>query len=303
MSNPFVFFYNAISEDLGRPMTLLRLIDEHPDLRVQLIEPEPVIAADSIVHWQDWGGQPLDHWPRRKRGTMLGWRHSAGYYSSFELHRPEFENLGWCEVDDHWNCDIQDVTGLSASKSELHEFSSLDSMVETNSRKMIDAITEEKMRKNLAHDEIRILNRESTSDYFARYLWDGRIFLMNDGGSHHFAAARYIASRINRLVPLQGKLRTYSISPLAVEALRRDFDIYAISDDAAVANGFSDAMKAFRATYLWQHLPRQYKHARAIFLPKNEKRSMRVSAVLRDAGIFDVGEHLTALADRQAVIR
>lgn len=300
MWKPFEFLYFGACEDLGRPMRLQRLIDENPNMRVQLTEPELVVDAHKVVQWQDWGGQPTDRWPRRKRGTMMGWRQSAGRYSSFEAHRPEFESFGRCEVSDQWSCDIQDVTGLSSSKSNLEKFTSLDSMVETNSREMIDEITEDKLHKNLAHGEIRILHRESTSDHFARYRWDGRTLLMNSGGSHHFAAARYIASRINRRVPLHGRLHTYSISPLALGALLRDFDMYAISDDATISNGFHHAMKMFRATYLWRHLPRPYEHARAILLPKNERRSMRVSRALREAGMFDIGEHLVALTDRQA---
>lgn len=302
MWTPFKFIFNSIREELGRPMTLLRLIDEHPEMRVQLAEPDSVIAADSIVKWHDWGNQSSMDWPRRERGTMMGWRQSNGYYSSFEIHRPEFQNLGRCEIVNQWRCDIQDVKGLSASKSKLHEFTSLDSMVETNSKEMIGEITESNLRKNLAHDQIRILNQKSTSDHFARYRWDGRVFLINSGGSHHFAAARYIASRINVPVPLEGKLHTYTISPVAVDSLRRDFDVYAISDDAAVVNGFLDAMRKFRATYIWHYLPRQYEHARAILLPKNEPRSMRVSRALREAGMFNVGEHLTSLTDRQMAL-
>lgn len=281
-------------------MRLLHLIDENPSMCVQLTAPEQVIDANKVVQWQDWGGHSMDHWPHRKRGTMLGWKQSAGGYSSFESHRPEFENFGRCEVEDQWSCDIQDVTGLSSSKSNLEKFTSLDSMVETNSREMINEITEDKLHENLAHGEIRILHRDSTSDHFARYRWDGRTLLMNSGGSHHFAAARYIASRINRRVPLHGRLHTYSISPLALGALLRDFDMFAISDDAAISNGFHNAMMMFRATYLWQHLPRPYEHARAILLPKHERRSMRVSRALREAGMFDIGAHLLALTDRQA---
>ena len=294
------FFYLAICEDFGRPIRLERLMNENPNMRVQFTDPKLVIDANKIVKWQDWGGQPLYDWSHRKRGTMLGWRQSAGSYGSFEMHRPEFESFVRCDVLDQWSCDIQDVTGLSASKSILENFYSLDSMVETNSRKMIDEITQDKLDKNLAHSEIRILHQVNSSDHFARYRWDGRTLLMNSGGSHHFAAARYIASRINRRVPLHGRLHTYSICPLALGGLLHDFDMYAISDAAAISIGFNDAMRMFRATYLWQHLPRPCAHARAIFLPKNERRSMRVSRALREAGMFDLGAHLIDLTDRQA---
>lgn len=298
MNKILEFCYFSICEDFGRPMRLLRLIDEHPNMSVQLTEPNPVVAVSNVVKWQNWGMQPINNWPCHKRGTLLGWKQSAERYSSFYAHRPEFENFGRCEVLDQWNCDIQDVTGLSSSKSNLETFSSLDSMVKTNSKEMIDEITEYKLKKNLSHREIRILNGEG--DYFARYRWDGRTFLINSGGSHHFAAARYIASRINRPVPLNGKLYTYSINRLALDSLLCDFDIYAISDETDISIGFHNAMRTFRATYLWQHLPCPYTHARAILLPKNEERSMRVSRVLRTSGMFNIGEHLVALTDRQA---
>lgn len=287
MKKLFELVCNSINEDLGRPITLLRLIDECPDMRVELTEPVQVIDAQSVAQWHHWGNQPSNDDPYRKRGAILGWRHSAGRYNSFEIHRSEFENLGHCEVVENWNCDIHDVTGLTFSKSKLHKFTSLDSMVETNSRELIDSITEDKLLKNLAHDEIRILSRENTSDYFTRYLWDDRIFLVNNsGGSHHFAAARYIASRIAYPISLQGTLRTYFINPLAIDSLQCDFDMYSISDDAAISNGFHEAMERFCATYFWQYLPRPYEHARAILLPKCDPRSMRVSTVLRDAGFF-----------------
>ncbi|WP_448132588.1 DUF6685 family protein [Stutzerimonas chloritidismutans] len=55
-----------------------------------------------------------------------------------------------------WRCDIQQVDGFSASKSELKEFATMDDMVVRNSPEMIDEISPAKLAKNLAWDEIRI---------------------------------------------------------------------------------------------------------------------------------------------------
>ena len=272
---------DAIREDLGQPVRLRRLLDEDPGLRADWREPAAVVAARSVVDWQDWGDAPALHWPRRRRGTLSGWRYHAGRYSSIQVHRPEFEHFGRCAVTDPWQCDIQTVVGLAASKSELQDFVSLDEMVEANSRKLIDEISDAALERNLAHDEIRILHREATSDHFARHLWDGRVFLINSGGSHHFAAARYIAARLGRAVPLRGALRTYSLDPEAVLSLRRDFELFAVSDDPAAFNGFHGAMRAFKASYLWQHLPRPHDTARAVLLPRSETRSAKITGVLR----------------------
>ena len=69
-------------------------------------------------------------------------------------------------------------------------------------------------------------------------------------------------------------------------------------DDEAT-NAFAEAMRAFRATWLWHPLPRPYEGARAVLLPRDEGRSMRVAVELRSAGVVDLGAHLTALCARQ----
>jgi hypothetical protein len=56
-----------------------------------------------------------------------------------------------CEVAEDWQCDIRDVQGFSTSKSELTDFTTIDAMVERNSREMIDEITPAKLSHNLAH--------------------------------------------------------------------------------------------------------------------------------------------------------
>lgn len=258
MTNLVTLIYDSVREDLGVPVKLLRLLDEHPGIRVEIHEPVRVIAAGSVVAWHDWGKPSPFRSVRHTAGWLMGWKRSGAHYSSFESHCPALANFGRCDITEKWVCDIRDVSGLSSSKSKLTQFASMDDMVEKNSAEMINEINEDKLRQNLAHREIRTLHNENTSDHFAEYLWDGRVFLMNSGGSHHFAAARYIASHLGQRVPLKGKLYTYSINEAAVGELYRDFDMYAISHEAEIANGFRDAMESFKATYLWHYMPGPY---------------------------------------------
>lgn len=286
---------DALREDFGHPVRMLRFLERGKALNVDLSGPRPSIALSSVVAWHEWGGYPPLQWPRRKPGDLPGWRFVAGRYESFQLHRPEFEQLGTCTVHADWVCEIQSVEGLSASKSELTHFASMDAMVQTNSREMIDEISEDRLARNLAHDEIRILHRERTSDHFVRHLWDGRVFLVNSGGSHHFAAARYIAARLGHRVPLRGTLRTYGIDARAVCSLRREYDMFAMPSEPEVFNAFHEAMQAHKAGYLWHGLPRSCRDARVVFLPRAEKRSARVASCLRAAGLTDVGMHLAKI--------
>lgn len=301
MSTLLKTIVDGIREDFGQPVSLMRLLAEHPEIRVSLDDPPPCIAAESIVQWHKLGQVPYTDYSRRKHGTLMGWKlHDKYHYSSFTLNRPEYEQIGKQEVIEHWTCDISDVHGFSASKSELRQFSSTDEMVETNSSEMIDVVTHEKLAKNLAHSEIRIIHSPG-SDYFGRYRWDNRLFLMNSGGSHHFAAAKYIATRLSESVPLQGKLYTYSLNLDAITSLCRDYEMFVISDETTVSLRFYEAMKAFRATWLWHYMPRPFENAKVILLPKNERRSLKVATVLRQAGVVDLGQHLTSLASKQLI--
>ncbi|MBT0960312.1 DUF6685 family protein [Denitromonas iodatirespirans] len=285
----------GIQNGFGRSASLLRVIERRPELRVTIEELPRVLAAGCVARWHEWGAASALHWPPRARGWITGWRYQAGRYSSFHLMREEFAHFGYCRRDDEWECDIQDVVGLSASKSDLASFSSLDAMVEMKAPELIDPVTEEKLRENLAWREVRILKPE-TSDFFARYVWDGRLFLINAGGSHHFAAARYLAARLGTSVPLRGTLRTYGINEMALASLQRDYEMFVIGDTPCATNAFREAMARFRATYLWQFLPLPYTDThRAILLPVAEPRSATVAHVLRGAGFFDLGAHLRGM--------
>jgi Family of unknown function (DUF6685) len=80
-----------------------------------------------------------------------------------------------------WNCDIEDVVGLGVSKSKLSDFTSLGDMVETNSREMIDFVTERKLQENLLWSEIKILRPDPAfkHDWFERQMWDGGRIVWN----------------------------------------------------------------------------------------------------------------------------
>jgi len=286
---------DSIREDLGHPLRMRAFLERGKALCVTLLASGSTVALGSVVAWHEWGQHSPLQWPRRKPGTLVGWRFVAGSYSSFQVHRPEFEQFGTCDEVLDWCCEIQTVEGLAASKSELTSFASLDAMVQANSREMIDEISEDRLARNLAHDEIRILHRARTSDHFVRHQWDGRVFLVNSGGSHHFAAARYIAARLGRRIPLRGTLRTYGINRDALASLRRDYEMFAMPDDPETANAFHDAMQAHKACYFWLGLPRPGRDGRVVLLPKAQERSARIATLLRLAGLTDVGVHLAAI--------
>ena len=293
------FVVDAIKEELGHPSSLVKLITKEPGLNKPLVEYDKGISSDEVVKWHEFGNLSYER-SRPCKGSLNGFGHCPGAnrnYGGVSVRREDLLNLGTTREVERWECDIQDVDGFSASKSKLHLFKSMDAMAERNSKEMIDEITPEKLAKNLAWDEIRIISRVD-HDFFQTWSWDGRVFLMNSGGSHHFAASKYIAKRLNIEVPLRGRYRVHGINQVALESLTRDFEIFVMSSHHTHQMGFHRAMQSFKATYYWKDLPRPYTDQCAVFLPKAETRSAKVADVLHASAFQDLGRYLKDISTR-----
>lgn len=77
--------------------------------------------------------------------------------------------------------------------------------------------------------------------------------------------------------------------------------MFVISFSPSFTYELQDALAEFKAPYFWQPLPRPVPPdgARTLYLPKDDEKSMRVAELLRQAGVFDLGEHLSELVERQ----
>lgn len=197
-----------------------------------------------------------------------------------------------------WQCDIQDIHGLSDSKSNLWEFSSLNELVETNSKEMINEITVAKLQKNLAHDQIRIINAKHTNDHFVRHQWDGRLFLVNGGGSHHLAAARYIASKLNIKVPLHAGLKVYTFAKDRLAELE-NLNIYLLNSDAEFFYAFKGIMKSYECSFIEAILPPNLLNgARIVIIDKTEIKAQDVNNLFETNQYFNLGKHWNDIASQ-----
>ena len=296
LSNIALKLTDALNERTGRfPANLARVLEKRRYILPEMPAAETCICAETVTRWDELGSWSSFEWPRRIRGQLIGWRQDHHNYRSFSAHRAEYSEIASLDVTEEWLCDISKVHGFAASKSELKKFQSMDQMVETNSREMISEISEAMLQANLAHDEIRLTHRNK-SDYFMVTSWDERLFLINAGGSHHFAAAKYIAKRLPQAVPLRGKLHRFRLNERAISSLRGDYDMFLLSNEQSAWHEFSEALMSFRATWLWHEMPRPLKNTRAVLLPRSEQRSRCVARLLHEQGATDLGAHLAHIA-------
>mgnify|MGYP000197401472 CR=1 FL=1 len=290
---------DTVRASFGHPVHVERFLAARPDFRVPMVRSSNSIDFDSVPKWHTFGETGGGTGPAGARQAILsGWRREGTRYSDYRVAGPALNKLVKKVVVDDWKCDLQDLHGFANSKSDLRVFMSTDDMVVANSPEMIEDMTLAGLQANLAHDEIRVTGARPGSDWLHVNQWDGRMFLVNDGGSHHLAAAKYIAARIQAPVELSAPLHYHSIDPDAVAALRAEYDIYVVSHESEVSNLFFSAMEDDGATWFWRDLPEPYWGERAIFLPRAEATSLKVSQAFQAAGFEELGAHLDEIASR-----
>lgn len=267
-----------IADELGYPATIKSMLSNQDDLR--LPEVARTTAFSMVPDWHSWADI----------GGVLGTGAEAGQIWE------HLTQLSTRQQFEKWKLDITDIEGLCASKSPLDQHSTLDDFAEARASHLINPLTLPQLRACLDHDQVKITRPTNNADYLLQYSWDGRIFLANDGGSHHFAAARYIASKLNTPVSLEARLYRYCMNSATVRQLCDSYEIFALPSDLVLGGHFCIALRRMGAEYYFTPLPNQYRDFHAVFLPKNKVRSMRVANVLRQSGVTDLGQHLTLLA-------
>lgn len=130
-----------------------------------------------------------------------------------------------------------------------------------------------------------------TPPTFYSYSWDRyRIHLPNNGGSHHFAAAKYIADQINKKIPINGKLKTYQLEADSIHSLLREFDLFAIVNHTRCV--IENECKNFNAPVGFFDAPKPFNDQTIVFLSKTNKRAIQISKLFRQLDLYNFGNLL-----------
>ena len=156
------------------------------------------ISCSSVAKIQDLKGLGKDGY------SSFVWQYGKSALDLNEL-KQALTNIFEVKKIPKITIDISEVGGLSASKSPIDDYCTMQQFVEKECLRFFE-LSEESLSKNLAHQEIRILHRENTSDHLRMYGWSDKLFLCNGGGSHHFASAQYIANKLSKNIPITGEM-------------------------------------------------------------------------------------------------
>lgn len=192
--------------------------------------------------------------------------------------------------------DITEIDGISESKSSHRYFATVQDFgadFTTYKRTPIDA---DGLVAMLAHGEVRIHN-PGTSDRVGVRLWDGRLFLYNAGGSHHFAGAAYIAKQLDFHVPLRARHKAIALNPKAVRWLLSTFVLLAVPKALAAPTHVAKLTgSCFKLSVPDCICP----DATLLLIPHGNESTLRIVDALSRAGARDVGPWFSELLALQS---
>ncbi len=200
------------------------------------------------------------------------------------------KNLVCAEKQKSFSIDIKRISGLLASKSELSESKDLCEFAQKNTKEYIKELSEENFYKLLKHREIRIIHGNNTTDHFVKYSWDDRYFLSNAGGSHHFAAAHYIAQKLGINHKLKGTLYKYELNGDSVRELFELYNSVAIND--TLSFNFIESFRKFDCPFFLCSAPNQLNTAKILLFPKKNKRATNIFSLFMENGYWNIIKHL-----------
>lgn len=290
---------DAVKSLAGHPVELEHVLKKFGDISVNIEQPKNV-DANGVIHWAELGMDA--HHRNTDQGWVRGWRLRGGEWQSYDYHSHGLSELCVEDVEENWICDIGAVEQLSDLTPELKEFTSLNELAQKACAELIENVSEEGVNEIIACAEIRIIHQESSKDHFRRFAWDGRIQLINQGGSRHFAAARYIAGELNATFQLSATIQEMSLKPKAVHALHDEFDMFPVKNDPAMLEELMEALRAFGAEFCFMDLPSPFVGEKVIMLPKVVDRSVKTSKFLAQAGLSEMGSHLADLCGHQTFV-
>ncbi|WP_429555043.1 DUF6685 family protein [Paraburkholderia sp. MM5477-R1] len=193
--------------------------------------------------------------------------------------------------------DITDIDGIGSSKSQDRYFASVKDFGLDFSSYKKTSVDEAGLQRMLKHREVRIVQPQTTDRVGVR-LWDGRLFLYNAGGSHHFAGAAYIAAQLRRSVPLRARLEVIELNEGVIDWLLSLFIPF------SVPKGIALKLRQLCATVLGGaytlRIPDIVATSTAVLLLPAESNSIAaVSDLLLKAGIQNVRPWFESLVAQQ----
>ncbi len=271
-----------------------------PEVRWLAIDlPQP--SADkgmAVVQWHHWsegGYKPRILAPFDRNKVHGHYVDDQRRYRGGVFDIPELGHLARTTCGGTWSGDIREIDGVAASKGPIEHCASLDEFAKLHCEGLIQDATEEKLIANWRWED-RFGREDGGRLTIGQFAWDERTFWINSGGSHHFAAARYLADKLDRKLTVQGKLCRYELVAEPATRLLNQYQVLGMPTETYDA--VYEAFEAAHVPHFWAKGPFPL-GGRAVLLPHADPRAQQAAKMLIQAGAADLGAQLRADLQRQ----
>lgn len=288
----------AMAQDITTGTNALRTFAENHDrdaVADALSPPRCIWRHQSVIEWDLFLAQAMMYRPDTTRIDRAPYTFN------------NFSKLGSITTTEGAALDIQQVDGMTCSKGEDTPFATMaafSSQIDLSNRGIdLNDKSLPMLRKILSNRDIRIMHDPRTTDLFSCHLWDGRIFLSQSGGSHHFAAAQFLSREMDINLLITGKLVTHQLDSAAIREVTSKYHIFAVKN-ASEFHELHDAMSRCNTSFIATPIPlssdmeaNKGSHL-AIMIDAHSTEGRRTWDILRDH-VFDLGDHLKQLFTEQ----
>jgi len=222
----------------------------HPEdyEQVSLLDTVETASCENIYRWD------------RLSCYASYWYWNVDHLSNRLVNFYELKNVFRSEDQESLTICLDQITMLSASKGDLRNAKDLEDFSLREEPKRIpswlDDISDEQLQRMMSHREIRISNnvatiKQSTSDRLATFSWQKGYALLNNGGSHHLAAAKFIAKRLSKEkeVRLTGSHTHYFLSLFNIRSLNNEYDLYLVPKNNTIYSSLIEYARATKASF------------------------------------------------------
>lgn len=191
--------------------------------------------------------------------------------------------------------DITEIDGICNSQSDDRFFEGVHEFGRDYVRYMRVPIDGAGLAAMSRHREVRLIHSPGTDTMWLQ-AWDGRLFVRNDGGSHHLAGAAYIACETGRPMRLQAPLSLDWLNVPAWHWLLAQFHILQVPRKYRVLN---DVAALAGAAYVIE-LPNWASQSTLLLIPRHVPVGEDLVALHEKVGLREVAGDIVELLRLQA---
>jgi len=290
----FMSWFEGLSELSAEVIRAIR----GPDCPAKIAIGQLVVAANEVGHCQFLdrtsadintvarlhSPEPFSSFNEQFRSAVL-LKPGKPFGLAAELECPALEQFCSPRSFGAVTLDIREITCLSASKGPLASSETLDDFAVSECRREIGSGTSEQLEACLRYYGVRLASPfKDDGEELVAVAWSGgTICWPNSDGSHHFAAARYIAGVLQQPVPITASLTSYSISHEAVAMLAQDFFAWVMPDHDKTWL-FIRMIHQYGLEVGIATMPRPYRNKLLILLPRGSAGASQVKSMITASG-------------------